>query len=149
MGWGRTGAGREQRERTVAVALEALRTAGGHRRGLAAQLAREHDGVPRSRQRAVNEARERYEAEQGESLPQGHRDRLCGRCAALPAHLFPGLLRALVPAPRSRRPRHQGAATQPAGSYWNARTSCAHRQATAIFAAHSSAASREGNSSTA
>jgi len=37
---------------------------------------------------------------------------------------------------------------QLAGSYWNARTSCAHRQATAIFAAHSSAASREGSSST-
>ena len=37
---------------------------------------------------------------------------------------------------------------QLAESYWNARTSCAHRQATAIFAAHSSAASREGSSST-
>jgi len=50
----------------VAVALEALRKAGGHSRGLAAQLAREHDGAPRSWQRAVNEARQRYEAEQGE-----------------------------------------------------------------------------------
>lgn len=44
--------------------------------------------------------------------------------------------------PREVEPR------QLAGSCWNARTSCAHRQATAIFAAHSSAASREGNSST-
>ncbi|RZL78838.1 MAG: ATP-binding cassette domain-containing protein [Rhodococcus sp. (in: high G+C Gram-positive bacteria)] len=39
-------------------------------------------------------------------------------------------------------------ARQLAGSYWNARTSCAHRQAAAIFAAHPSAASREGSSST-
>ena len=37
---------------------------------------------------------------------------------------------------------------QLAGSYWNARTSCAHRHATAILAAHCSAASREGSSST-
>ncbi|MGX4694719.1 hypothetical protein [Streptomyces sp. JNUCC 63] len=61
-GANRGGPSREQRERAVAVALEALRKAGGHSRGLAAQLAREH-GVPRSWQRAVNEARKLYEAE--------------------------------------------------------------------------------------
>ncbi|MGX4695240.1 hypothetical protein [Streptomyces sp. JNUCC 63] len=64
LGANRGGPGREQRERAVAVVLKALRKAGGHSRGLAAQPAREHDGVPRSRQRAVNEARKRYEAEQ-------------------------------------------------------------------------------------
>ncbi|MDU9001638.1 hypothetical protein [Streptomyces mirabilis] len=58
------GPGREQRERAVEVALDALRRAGGHRRGLAAELAREHGGVDRSWQRAVNEARVVYEREQ-------------------------------------------------------------------------------------
>ncbi|MFF4139110.1 hypothetical protein ACFY1B_48750 [Streptomyces mirabilis] len=58
------GPGREQRERAVAVALDALRRTGGHRRGLAAELAREHGGVDRSWQRAVNEARVVYEREQ-------------------------------------------------------------------------------------
>ena len=41
-----------------------------------------------------------------------------------------------------------GCPRQLAGSYWNCRTSCEQRQATAIFAAHSSAASREGSSRT-
>jgi hypothetical protein len=50
----------------VAVALEALRQAGGYHRGLAAQLAREHGGVTRTWQRAVNEARALYECGQGE-----------------------------------------------------------------------------------
>ncbi|MFF4829936.1 hypothetical protein ACFY20_45245 [Streptomyces sp. NPDC001312] len=68
-GANRGGPSREQRERAVVVALEALRKAGGHSRGLAAQLAREHDGVPRSWQRAVSEARERYEAERSEGSP--------------------------------------------------------------------------------
>ncbi|MFE2823543.1 hypothetical protein [Streptomyces sp. NPDC059271] len=59
------GPGREQREHAVAVALEALRAAGGPRRGLAAELAREHGGVARSWQRAVNEAQIRFEEERG------------------------------------------------------------------------------------
>ncbi|MGW3631872.1 hypothetical protein ACWD7F_17185 [Streptomyces sp. NPDC005122] len=63
------GPGREQRERAVALALEALRAAGGSRHGLAAELAREHGGVPRSWQRAVNEARERFEQERGATSP--------------------------------------------------------------------------------
>ncbi|MFS4095603.1 hypothetical protein [Streptomyces sp. AF1A] len=63
LGANRGGPGREQRERAVAVALERLRAGSGHGRGLAAQLAREHGGAPRSWQRAVNEARKRYEAE--------------------------------------------------------------------------------------
>ncbi|MFE4626006.1 hypothetical protein [Streptomyces mirabilis] len=46
------------------VALDALRRTGGHRRGLAAELAREYGGVDRSWQRAVNEARVVYEREQ-------------------------------------------------------------------------------------
>ncbi|WP_030187789.1 hypothetical protein [Streptomyces sp. NRRL S-813] len=66
LGANRSGPGPEQRERAVAFALKALRQAGGHSRGLAARLAREHGGAPRSWQRAVNEARQRYEAEQGE-----------------------------------------------------------------------------------
>ena len=37
---------------------------------------------------------------------------------------------------------------QLSGSYWNWRTSCGQRQATAIFAAHSSAASLDGSSRT-
>ncbi|MGW5434612.1 hypothetical protein ACWET9_47150 [Streptomyces sp. NPDC004059] len=60
------GPGREQRGKAVAVALQALRQAGGYHRGLAAQLAREHGGVSRTWQRAVNEARIQYDAEQGE-----------------------------------------------------------------------------------
>ncbi|WP_432189985.1 hypothetical protein [Streptomyces sp. Tue6028] len=59
------GPGRGQREQWVRVALEALHQAGGHRHGLAAELAREHGGVARSWQRAVNEARERFEQERG------------------------------------------------------------------------------------
>ncbi|MFE4823182.1 hypothetical protein ACFRFU_43590 [Streptomyces sp. NPDC056704] len=54
------GPGREQRERAVAVALDALCRTGR----LAAELAREHGGVDRSWQRAVNEARVVYEREQ-------------------------------------------------------------------------------------
>ncbi|MER5927981.1 hypothetical protein [Streptomyces mirabilis] len=46
------------------MALDALRQTGGHRRGLAAELAREHGGVDRSRQRAVIEARVVYKREQ-------------------------------------------------------------------------------------
>ncbi|WP_371642673.1 hypothetical protein [Streptomyces mirabilis] len=46
------------------MALDALRRTGGHRRGLAAELAREHGGVDRSWQRAVNEARVVYKREQ-------------------------------------------------------------------------------------
>ncbi|MEU5243791.1 hypothetical protein AB0G81_06685 [Streptomyces asoensis] len=45
------------------VALAALREEGGHRRGLAARLTREHGGVARSWQRAVAEARALYEQE--------------------------------------------------------------------------------------
>jgi len=66
------GSGREQRDQAVAVALAALRQAGQHRRGLAAQLAREHGGVARSWQRAVNEARRLLEQEQaagGDAVP--------------------------------------------------------------------------------
>ncbi|MFD6297602.1 hypothetical protein ACFWFU_22590 [Streptomyces sp. NPDC060235] len=47
------------------MALEALRTAGGPRRALAAALAREHGGAVRSWQRAVNEAQVRFEQERG------------------------------------------------------------------------------------
>jgi hypothetical protein len=61
------GPSREQREQAVEVALQALRAAGGYRRGLAAQLAREHGGVARTWQRAVNEARTQHNAEQGTS----------------------------------------------------------------------------------
>ncbi|MFE6335212.1 hypothetical protein ACFVOK_18635 [Streptomyces sp. NPDC057798] len=56
------GADRARREQAVAVALAALRAEGGYRRGLAVRLAREHGGVARSWQRAVNEARALYEA---------------------------------------------------------------------------------------
>ncbi|MFD9404713.1 hypothetical protein ACFWA4_38540 [Streptomyces sp. NPDC060011] len=57
------GPGRAGRDRAVALALEALR-ASGSRRGLAAELAREHGGVARSWQRAVAEARTVWESEQ-------------------------------------------------------------------------------------
>ncbi|WAZ18992.1 hypothetical protein STRCI_008672 [Streptomyces cinnabarinus] len=62
-GQGARGGGhsRAERERAVEIALKALRKAGGHRRGLAAELAREHGGVARSWQRAVAEARALYE----------------------------------------------------------------------------------------
>lgn len=60
------GPGRAQREQAVGVALAVLREAGGYSRGLAARLAREHGGVARSWQRAVNEARDQYENEQDE-----------------------------------------------------------------------------------
>jgi hypothetical protein len=50
----------------VAVALQALHQAGGYHRGLAARLSREHGGVARTWQRAVNEACALYEGEQGE-----------------------------------------------------------------------------------
>jgi hypothetical protein len=66
------GPGRAQRERAVAVALAALREAGGHQRGLAARLTRQHGGVQRSWQRAVNEARTLYDQElEGESREHG------------------------------------------------------------------------------
>ncbi|MGX1545174.1 hypothetical protein [Streptomyces adustus] len=58
------GPGREQRDQAVALALAALREAGGYRRGLAAQLVREHGGVARSWQRAVGEARAIFESEE-------------------------------------------------------------------------------------
>ncbi|MFD6826585.1 hypothetical protein ACFWC5_40590 [Streptomyces sp. NPDC060085] len=61
------GPGREQRERAVAVALAALRRHGGPRRGLAAELAREHGGVARSWQRAVTEALATFESEQSQA----------------------------------------------------------------------------------
>ncbi|GGV72216.1 hypothetical protein GCM10010277_84880 [Streptomyces longisporoflavus] len=57
------GSGRAQRDKAVATALEALREAGGHRRGLGAQLAREHGGNERTWQRAVDEARALYAAQ--------------------------------------------------------------------------------------
>ncbi|MFE0678683.1 hypothetical protein [Streptomyces sp. NPDC058867] len=60
---------RSRRDQAVSVALAALRAEGGHRRGLAARLAREHGGVPRSWQRAVNEARALYEAEDAGTAP--------------------------------------------------------------------------------
>ncbi|WP_193384265.1 hypothetical protein [Streptomyces davaonensis] len=69
-GQGARGGGhsRAQREQAVGVALQALRAAGGYRRGLAAELARVHGGVARSWQRAVTEARALYEqgTEQGQ-----------------------------------------------------------------------------------
>ncbi|MGW7387126.1 hypothetical protein [Streptomyces sp. NPDC054794] len=55
------GASRAQRDQAVATALAELRQAGGYRRGIAAQLAREHGGHERSWQRAVTEARALYE----------------------------------------------------------------------------------------
>ncbi|MER7983393.1 hypothetical protein [Streptomyces sp. NPDC095817] len=58
------GPGREQRDRAVAVALDVLRREGGPRRGLAAELAREHGGLARSWQRAVAEAVATFESEQ-------------------------------------------------------------------------------------
>ncbi|MFI1702459.1 hypothetical protein ACH419_41955 [Streptomyces bobili] len=57
------GHGRAQRDRAVAVVIKELRAAGGYRRGMAARLAREHGGSERSWQRAMNEARSRYEHE--------------------------------------------------------------------------------------
>lgn len=60
---GNGGVDRTGRDQAVAVALDILRAEGGYRRGLAARLARAHGGVPRSWQRAVNEARALYEAE--------------------------------------------------------------------------------------
>lgn len=62
-GQGGYSADRSQRDRAVSVALAALREEGGHRRGLAARLTREHGGVARSWQRAVAEARALYEQE--------------------------------------------------------------------------------------
>ncbi|MER6678747.1 hypothetical protein [Streptomyces sp. NPDC000983] len=53
---------RSRRDQAVSVALAALRAESGYRRGLAARLAREHGGVPRSWQRAVNDARALHEA---------------------------------------------------------------------------------------
>ena len=47
--------------------------------------------------------------------------------------------------PRSHRLRPRG---QLSGSYWNSRSSCEQRQALAIFAAHWTAASRDGSSRT-
>ncbi|WP_432171985.1 hypothetical protein [Streptomyces sp. 1222.5] len=55
------GHSRAQRDQAVAAALAELRQAGGYRRGLAAQLAREHGGNERLWQRAVTEARALYE----------------------------------------------------------------------------------------
>ncbi|MGW5637219.1 hypothetical protein [Streptomyces sp. NPDC003832] len=51
---------RSRRDQAVTVALAALQADGGYQRGLAARLAREHGGVPRSWQRAVNEARAQH-----------------------------------------------------------------------------------------
>lgn len=67
------GPGREQRDRAVGVVLEVLRREGAPRRGLAAELAREHGGVARSWRRAVDEALTVFENEQqtqrGEATP--------------------------------------------------------------------------------
>ncbi|MFE1465196.1 MULTISPECIES: hypothetical protein [Streptomyces] len=65
------GVGREWREQAVAVALAALRQAGGYHRGLAARLAREHGGVARSWQRAVSEARSLLERDQDACTGRG------------------------------------------------------------------------------
>lgn len=59
------GSGRQVRDRAVGIVLEELRRAGGPRRGLAADLAREHGGGYRSWHRAVVEATAVYEREQG------------------------------------------------------------------------------------
>ncbi|MER5996719.1 hypothetical protein [Streptomyces viridosporus] len=64
------GYGRALRDRAVAVVLAELRKAGGYRRGMAARLAREHGGGERGWQRAVTEARARYEQEHGQD-PDG------------------------------------------------------------------------------
>ncbi|MFG2452845.1 hypothetical protein ACGFSG_26035 [Streptomyces sp. NPDC048512] len=61
------GPGRDQRDRAVGVALDVLRREGGPRRGLAAELAREHGGVVRSWRRAVAEAVATFEREQARS----------------------------------------------------------------------------------
>ncbi|WP_326844486.1 hypothetical protein OHB33_40715 (plasmid) [Streptomyces sp. NBC_01558] len=58
------GPGHEQRDRAVRVVLEVLRREGAPRRGLAAELAREHGGVARSWRRAVEEALTVFENEQ-------------------------------------------------------------------------------------
>ncbi|MFI8952597.1 hypothetical protein ACIGO6_39770 [Streptomyces sp. NPDC053750] len=55
------GPGRARRDRAVAIVLAELRQAGGYRRGMAAQLAREHGGSERGWQRAMNEACAQYE----------------------------------------------------------------------------------------
>ncbi|MFG2387116.1 hypothetical protein [Streptomyces avermitilis] len=54
----------------MSVALAALHEDGGYRRGLAARLAREHGGVARSWQRAVNEALKEYGAQTDTAVPQ-------------------------------------------------------------------------------
>ncbi|WP_267717346.1 hypothetical protein [Streptomyces sp. CoH17] len=55
----------------MAIALAELRQAGGYRRGMAAQLAREHGGNERSWQRAMTEARAQYERKREDSQGQG------------------------------------------------------------------------------
>ncbi|GAA2558475.1 hypothetical protein GCM10010423_70480 [Streptomyces levis] len=60
------GTGRAQRDRAVALALAELRQAGGYRRGMATQLAREHGGGERAWQRAMTEARALYDQEQAQ-----------------------------------------------------------------------------------
>jgi hypothetical protein len=65
-GRGNNGGGRSraQRDQAVVTALAELRQAGGYRRGMAAQLAREYGGHERGWQRAVTEARAVYEHDQ-------------------------------------------------------------------------------------
>ncbi|MFJ3308304.1 hypothetical protein ACIPSA_35545 [Streptomyces sp. NPDC086549] len=58
--------GRAQRDHAVATALKELRRADGYRRGIAAQLAREHGGNERTWQRARTEARALYQRGQGQ-----------------------------------------------------------------------------------
>lgn len=65
------GHGRAHRDRAVAVVPAELRQAGGYRRGMAAQLAREHGGGERSQQRAVAEARALYEHDQDQGGQDG------------------------------------------------------------------------------
>ncbi len=63
------GADRALRDHTVRIALAALREDGGHRRGLAARLAREHGGIARTWQRAVNEALTQYDTQTEDTTP--------------------------------------------------------------------------------
>ncbi|MEV6841679.1 hypothetical protein AB0N17_46025, partial [Streptomyces sp. NPDC051133] len=67
---GSTGRSREGRAKAVELALIALRENGGYRRGMAARLARQHGGVERSWQRAVNEARTLFSGNVACSVPR-------------------------------------------------------------------------------
>ncbi|MFF4825157.1 hypothetical protein ACFY20_19375 [Streptomyces sp. NPDC001312] len=89
----------------------ALREAGGYRRGPAAQLARRHDGVARSWQRAVTEARTMLEQEDTRPALRPHATPAGRPIAELePRHR---LQARRAPRPDPGRPDHRPAGTCP------------------------------------